>query len=167
MADRPTSGGEIGGYHGLNNKQGIEILGKDAIMLNAPEVFLGSEDSDPPILKTKAQDIAGAINELFLEGGGEGIFRKITDSSSKITIENDEKKKFVYNYTVETFTSHTTIVKTIGNKEITTVTNFKKDTVTSITDSLGNIIMTADYDAKTGEVNAYYDADGKELILGG
>lgn len=101
------------------------------------------------------------------EYNSEGIFRKITDSSSKITIENDEKKKFVYNYTVETFTSHTTIVKTIGNREITTVTNFKKDTVTSITDSLGNIIMTADYDAKTGEVNAYYDADGKELILGG
>lgn len=51
-------------------KEGIEIKGKDVIRLNAPEVLLSP---DTPLL-TEAQDIAGAINELFQydpEGGDE------------------------------------------------------------------------------------------------
>ena len=50
-----------------NDKKGIEIAGRDVVQLNAPEVLLSP---DTPLL-TKAQDVAGAINELFqLDPGG-------------------------------------------------------------------------------------------------
>lgn len=50
-------------------KEGVQIKGKDIVYLNAPEVRLSK---DTPLL-TDAQDLAGAINELFSygEGGGE------------------------------------------------------------------------------------------------
>lgn len=50
------------------NKEGMEIAGKNVIRLDAPEVLLSP---DTPLL-TNAQDVAGAINELFNEGGGGG-----------------------------------------------------------------------------------------------
>lgn len=55
-------------YDPESDKEGIEIHGKDAVLLNAPEVLLSP---DTPLL-TKAQDVAGAINELFQSGGGGG-----------------------------------------------------------------------------------------------
>lgn len=49
------------------SKEGVGVKGKDVIMLDAPEVKLSP---DTPLL-TNAQDIAGAINELFqLDPGG-------------------------------------------------------------------------------------------------
>lgn len=50
-------------------KEGVQIKGKDVILLNAPEVLLSP---DTPLL-TEAQDVAGAINELFMldPGGGD------------------------------------------------------------------------------------------------
>lgn len=50
------------------DKEGITVTGKDVVQLNAPEVYLSP---DTPLL-TKAQDVAGAINELFSEGEGGG-----------------------------------------------------------------------------------------------
>ncbi len=53
-------------------KEGVQIKGKDVILLNAPEVRLSP---DTPLL-TEAQDVAGAINELFMldPGGGDDWF---------------------------------------------------------------------------------------------
>lgn len=51
-----------------DNNEGIEIKGKDMIKLNAPFVYLSD---DTPLL-TSAQDLAGAINELFQGGSGGG-----------------------------------------------------------------------------------------------
>lgn len=53
-------------------KEGVQIKGKDVILLNAPEVLLSP---DTPLL-TEAQDVAGAINELFMldPGGGDDWF---------------------------------------------------------------------------------------------
>ena len=51
-----------------DNNEGIEIKGKDMIKLNAPFVYLSD---DTPLLTT-AQDLAGAINELFQGGSGGG-----------------------------------------------------------------------------------------------
>ncbi|MGN0587168.1 MAG: hypothetical protein ACI4JF_07775, partial [Oscillospiraceae bacterium] len=52
-----------------SGKVGSVIHGKDIILLDAPEVMLSP---DTPLL-TNAQDVAGAINELFQldPGGGE------------------------------------------------------------------------------------------------
>lgn len=51
----------------VDSKEGVGVKGKDVIMLDAPEVKLSP---DTPLL-TNAQDIAGAINELFqLDPGG-------------------------------------------------------------------------------------------------
>ena len=47
---------------------GAEVSGQDVIRLNAPKVILSP---DTPLL-TKAQDLAGAINELFQSGSGGG-----------------------------------------------------------------------------------------------
>lgn len=53
--------------YSADDKEGVEIKGKDVIMLDAPEVRLSH---DTPLL-TNAQDVAGAINELFqLDPGG-------------------------------------------------------------------------------------------------
>ena len=51
-----------------NTDEGIEIKGKDIVKLNAPFVYLSD---DTPLL-TSAQDLAGAINELFQGGSGGG-----------------------------------------------------------------------------------------------
>ena len=50
-----------------SGKVGTSIAGKDVVLLDAPEVLLSP---DTPLL-TNAQDVAGAINELF-QSGGEG-----------------------------------------------------------------------------------------------
>ena len=51
-----------------DSNEGIEIKGKDMVKLNAPFVYLSD---DTPLLTT-AQDLAGAINELFQGGSGGG-----------------------------------------------------------------------------------------------
>lgn len=66
MAESKTLAAEIDGY--IDQKTSAvtaRLTGKDAIMLNAPAVYT------PVELLTNAQDVAGAINELFrLEPGG-------------------------------------------------------------------------------------------------
>lgn len=57
--------------YSADGKEGIEIKGKDVIMLDAPEVRLSP---DKPLL-TKSQNIADAINELFqLDPGGGDVW---------------------------------------------------------------------------------------------
>lgn len=68
--ETPKSGGWVQGYSDSEDtsKEGIDIQAKDVIRLDAPEVLLSP---DTP-LKTKAQDVAGAINELSAGGSGGG-----------------------------------------------------------------------------------------------
>lgn len=55
-----------------DGKEGVNIKGQDVILLDAPEVRLSP---DTPLL-TNAQDVAGAINELFqLDPGGGDIWK--------------------------------------------------------------------------------------------
>lgn len=49
-------------------EEGLYIKGKDSIYLDAPAIY---PSRDTPLL-TDAQDFAGAINELFRDGGGGG-----------------------------------------------------------------------------------------------
>ena len=51
-----------------SGKEGTMVAGRDVILLDAPEVLLSP---DTPLL-TNAQDVAGAINELFSSGGEGG-----------------------------------------------------------------------------------------------
>lgn len=82
-SDRPESGGYIQGYHGEDtSKRGLELIATDVIQLDAPEVFLSP---DTP-LKTKAQDVAGAINELYERGGSVEPFTALSDTGSAISI---------------------------------------------------------------------------------
>lgn len=54
-----------------DGKEGVNIKGQDVVILDAPEVRLSP---DTPLL-TNAQDVAGAINELFqLDPGGGDIW---------------------------------------------------------------------------------------------
>ena len=64
--DKATGSGSAP-RNGTNTKEGTLIKGQDFIRLEATKVLLSK---DTPLL-TDAQDVAGAINELF-SGGGEG-----------------------------------------------------------------------------------------------
>ena len=63
-----TEAGYIDGYVSDDGKIGLEVHGEEAVKLNAPLVYLSD---DTPLL-TSAQDLAGAINELFQGGSGGG-----------------------------------------------------------------------------------------------
>ena len=59
-----------------DGKEGVNIKGQDVILLDAPEVRLSP---DTPLL-TNAQDVAGAINELFqLDPGGGDEWQRPSD----------------------------------------------------------------------------------------
>jgi len=64
-------------YVGDNGKEGYLIKGKDAIMLDAPELL---PSPDTPLL-TEAQDLVGAINEL----SGHPVKSIYNDSDDTIT----------------------------------------------------------------------------------
>lgn len=66
MIDSENETGNITTYEDDENEEyGIEIKGKNVVKLNADKVFVKT-----PLL-TSAQDLAGAINELFQGGSGE------------------------------------------------------------------------------------------------
>ena len=157
-------------YDSENDKEGIEIRGKNAVLLNAPEVLLSP---DTPLL-TEAQDIAGAINELFQSGGegSDGNLRKINDNNSDslvIGIENVIEEETIIsenNYTYEKtiFTDSLTFYKTIHQTQSTSAITktFSKSIITRIYDSSGTQIFHAECDSK-GNVLNYFDADDNKI----
>lgn len=162
-------------YNEETGEEGIEIAGKDVILLNAHEVLLSP---DTPLL-TEAQDLAGAINELFQSGGGggDGNLRSIIDNNSStiiIGIEDEvDSEKIVtdnhYSYIKKDFTESITIHKTCNNNDgsttKTTITkNFSKSVITNLYNPSGLEILRVECDSK-GNVLGYYDTDGNEIYV--
>lgn len=160
-------------YDTKTDKKGYAIKARDVIMLDAPEVFLSP---DTPLL-TEAQDVAGAINELFNEGGegDDGYLRKINDNNSNILIIGIEKiveEETVivnnnYGYTKTIFKDSIKLHKTTNNFDGTqtqsTITReFSKSIITSIHNDSGIEIFHAECDEK-GNVLGYFDADNNEI----
>ena len=158
-------------------KEGVQIKGKDVIMLNAPEVLLSP---DTPLLTT-AQDVAGAINELFMldPGGGDfnGSFRAIIDSGGNIDIvvgeipegaKDEQYTDYNYTYSAQDFSEEITTETTTTSGDTTTTTKhtetFSKRIITELYDASGTLIMRADIDDK-GNINGYYDGNDMPIYL--
>lgn len=145
---------------------GIEIYGRDVVLLNAPEVRLSP---DTPLL-TKAQDVAGAINELFQSGtgGGDDIYiTSYTDTSLAVTVISDRTAETpeitVYAFTF-TLKEYKTITKSSTSKGTSTRT-WIKNIITSVANGGGEVIWTLTPNTE-GKIIAVYDINGNE-ILGG
>lgn len=153
-----------------SKNEGIEIKGRNIVLLNAPEVLLSP---DTPLL-TEAQDIAGAINELFQSGGegSDGNLRIINDNDSDLLIIGIEKETICENnYTYvktnfsESITTHKTFNDPDGTKTTTTNTKiFDKSIITNLYDAFGVEIFHAECDSK-GNVIGYFDADNNEIYV--
>lgn len=153
-------------------KEGIEIKGRDVILLDAPEVLLSP---DTPLL-TEAQDIAGAINELFQSGGegSDGNLRVISDNDSDSLVIGIEKEESIvtennYSYIKADFSETITIHKTINHSDgtQTTTTNtksFGKSVITNLYDAYGAEIFHVECDDR-GNVLGYFDADNNEIYV--
>ena len=149
-------------------KVGTIIAGKDVVRLNAPEVLLSP---DTPLL-TNAQDLAGAINELFQSGGeggdGQDVYT-VNGSGSSITVQtvsgrssgSPAIKTYNFSFTTKEFKKSTTIT---GSNKVITKT-WTKNIITSISNSSGEIIFTMDADT-SGKVTACYDRSGNEILNG-
>ena len=157
----------------VTTKEGVEIKGKDVIKLTAPEIL-------PPAgqLLTNAQDIVGAINELFSSGTGaayNGNFRAvIDDDSGAITIvvgenpedmEEEQYSDYSYSYTAVEWSDKIVTNTETAEGTVTTTQNFSKTVITELYNANGKLIMRADYNADTGVVNGYYDGDGVQIHL--
>ena len=164
-------------------KEGVEIKGKDVIVLNSPEVLLSP---DTP-LDTEAQDIAGAINELKAlfeetEEGSDGNLRVISDNNSNtliIRIEKNEDEETIvtdnnYSYVKAAFSEEIKTAKTAktkgydGSETTVTTTNtkiFSRSIITNLYDSSGIEILHAECDEK-GNISGYFDSDGNEIKVG-
>ena len=136
-----------------DNNEGIEIKGKDMIKLNAPLVYLSD---DTPLL-TNAQDLAGAINELFQGGSGGGDLKGIIDdgmsSLSVILTDNAETptlSEYGYTYAVKNLsqTITTQSSNTSADGTVTTVTksqSFSKMLIDKLYNASGKLILQAVY----------------------
>lgn len=149
-------------------KVGTIIAGKDVVRLGAPEVLLSP---DTPLL-TNAQDVAGAINELFSEGEGGGDGKDIyvvNGSASSVTVQTVTGRNsdppavssHTFSFTSRNFYKSTTITGT--NKVITKT--WTKNIITSISDSDGKVIFLMDVDG-FGKVFACYDRNGNDILSG-
>lgn len=145
---------------------GIEIYGRDAVLLNAPEVRLSP---DTPLL-TKAQDVAGAINELFQSGtgGGDDIYiTSYTDTSLAVTVISDRTAETpeitvsTFSFTLKEFKTVTTAKTSKGESTRTWI----KRIITSVANAEGTVIWTLTPNTE-GKIIAVYDINGNE-ILGG
>ena len=159
-----------------DNNEGIEIKGKDMVKLNAPFVYLSD---DTPLLTT-AQDLAGAINELFQGGSGGGDLKGIIDdglsSLSVILTDNAETptlSEYGYTYTAKNLsqTITTQSSNTSADGTVTTVTksqSFSKMLIDKLYNASGRLILQAVYsDAAKGIADHYLDADGNKISIDG
>ena len=148
------------------HKEGTLIKGKDVIQLEAPEVLLSP---DTPLL-TEAQDVAGAINELFRSGSGGGDDVYIVQGSpSELSVtvvrnrssDAPEYEPHTFYFTSRQFKKTTTISSGKGSK----TTEWCKTIITSIADDSGEIIFTLTPN-NNGDITAVYDRAGNEILAG-
>lgn len=145
-------------------KEGELIKGKDFIRLESPLVLLSKKT---PLL-TEAQDVAGAINELFQSGTGaaNGSFRAVLDNAGLLKIIVQEGEKYAdYEFAYETFDfSDSITTKTTSGDTVTTTTRkFSKRIITTLTDSSGAVLLLTEYDADSGEILGY--TDGSDEVV--
>lgn len=167
-------------------KEGVEIKGKDLIKLNAPLIL-------PPAgqLKTQAQDIVGAINELvFTAGTGahNGSLRAVLDNETgeikivvgeipegetvtttdETTDEETPKEQYTdyeYDYTAVVYTEEIKTESTVGDTTTTTTETFEQRIITELYNANGDLIMYCDYDEDTGEILGFYDGDDIPIYI--
>lgn len=144
-------------------KEGELIKGKDFIRLESPLVLLSKKT---PLL-TEAQDVAGAINELFQSGTGaaNGSFRAVLDNNAgllKIIVQEGEKyADYEFAYETFDFSDSITTKTTSGDAVTTTTRKFSKRIITSLTDSSGAVLLLTEYDADSGEILGHTDGSGE------
>lgn len=166
-----------------DGKEGVNIKGQDVILLDAPEVRLSP---DTPLL-TNAQDVAGAINELFqLEpGGGEylsdmGTLKAvIDDGAANLSIvltdngDNESGKpiltEYPYTYSAKLLSESVTTSTKSANGTVTTNTkSWSKYLIDKLYNAKGKCIMQAVYsDEAKGIVSHYLDEDGNKIYIDG
>lgn len=144
-------------------KEGVEIKGKDVIKLTAPEIL-------PPAgqLLTNAQDIVGAINELFTSGtGANGAFRAVFDDNAGVlTIVVQEGEKYAdyqFGYEIFDFSDEITTHTVVGEETVKTTRNFSKRIVTTLLDASGAVLLVTDYNADNGVILGYTDGLGEAV----
>lgn len=148
-------------------KEGVEIKGKDVILLTAPEIC-------PPAgqLKTEAQDIVGAINELLFQQGtgvANGYLRAVLDDESgaiNIVVSDTADEAYadyLYSYEYVIYSEDIVTVSTVEETTTTTTQSFEKRIVTKVSDSSGAVLLVTDYDAETGEILGYTDGEDRQV----
>lgn len=144
-------------------KEGQLIKGKDFIRLESPLVLLSK---NTPLL-TEAQDVAGAINELFQSGtvAANVSFRAVLDDNAgllKIIVQENEKyADYEFAYETFDFSDSITTKTTNGDTTTTTTRTFSKRIVTSLTDNSGAVLLLTEYDTDNGEILGYTDGSGE------
>lgn len=152
--------------------EGMIVKGKDVVMLNAPEVLLSPET---PLL-TEAQDVAGAINELFGLGAKGGDFRAIADNgedSIYVNLDTSDSSggaNCAYKYFDYSESITTTTTTTVGDTTTTTenTVTFTKRIITELTNiDTETLLLQTSYDESTGEIHGYTDRNGTAIYVGG
>ena len=165
-----------------DGKEGVNIKGQDVVLLDAPEVRLSP---DTPLL-TNAQDVAGAINELFQldPGGGEylsdmGTLKAVIDDGtanlSIVLTDNGNNDggtpiltEYPYTYSAKLLSESVTTSATVGDVTTTTPKSFSKYLIDKLYNAKGKLIMQAVYsDEAKGIVSHYLDEKGNKIYLDG
>lgn len=159
--------------HITDTEEGVEIKGRDVIILDTPEIL-------PPAgqLKTQAQDIVGAINELVFTAGTvahNGSLRAVIDNETgEITIvvgetpegaDEEQYTDYSYSYTVVDRTETVETESTVGDTTTTTTETFEQSIITKLYNANGDLIMRCDYDEDTGEILGFYDGNDAPIYI--
>ena len=153
-------------------KEGIQIKGKDVIFLNAAKIY---PPQDPDLLPdgqytpllTEAQDIVGAINELFQCGSGGGDIFLVNGSESGITVTMVKNRGEAQELTANFFTFETKTYKTItpvGSGKTTREKTWSKNVITAILKNDETVCkFTLD---SGGNATAVLDSVGNDVLNG-
>ena len=154
-----------------DGKEGVNIKGQDVVLLDAPEVRLSP---DTPLL-TNAQDLAGAINELFQSepGGGDiGTLKAIVDDGaanlSVILTDGSALAEYPYTYIAKLITASVTTSATSGDTTTTSTKSWSKYLIDKLYDVSGSLVAQAVYsDEAKGIVSHYLDGSGGIIYIDG
>lgn len=152
---------------GEKNK-GMIVKGKDVIVLYAPAVMLSPET---PLL-TEAQDVAGAINELFGLGAEGGDFRAIGDNGADSIWVNldrsDNSGGANCGYTYFDYSESIKTTTTIGDTTTENTATFTKRIITELINvDTETLLLKTSYDEGTGEIFGYTDRNDEAVYVGG
>lgn len=153
-------------------EQGYMIQGKDCIYLNAPKIY-PPQDTDlmngqyVPLM-TDAQDIVGAINELFLSCSGGGDIFIVSGSLSGITVTTVKRRgEKDQELTVDFFAFNNDTYKTVTTLSAGNTSTERIWSKTIISEVLynGETIWEFGLD-DSGGVNAVFDRVGNDVLNG-